>query len=274
LHLEAIGVDGQNVLREGLQSDLAEVRFYAAEALAYQNQSVAASELEEAARGESAFRWNALTALGAMDDFAATEALISLFNEPSAETRFGAFTALRHAHSSDPLVGGEKLNRMTTLHLIPSEAPPLVHVSRMHQAEIVIFGESPTLHLPFILPNIGNLMIRSTDEGLIRVSRFSASDDEDQQLVCSPRLDELIRTLSEMGAEYPELIQLIVEAHEKNLFDARLVFDAIARRGRTYHRDEEPLESGDDFLPINRQLPPGLPAAEPSVASRAVQIEG
>lgn len=261
LHLEAIGVDGQNVLLEGLQSENAEVRFYSAEALAFQNQSVAASELQKAAQEESAFRWNALTALGAMDDFAAKDALVSLLDESSAESRFGAFRALHDANAGDPLVRGERLRRMTMLHLIPSEAPPLVHVSRMHQPEIIIFGDSPSLHLPLIVPNIGGLMVKSTDDGRIRVSRFTSADNEDQQLVCSPRLDDLIRTLSEMGAEYPELIQLIVEAHEKNLFDARLVFDAIPTRGRTYHRESESLDSGDD-LPLFAPLPLDLERTE------------
>ena len=63
LQLEAIGNEAIGTLKQGLQSSDPEVRFYAAEALAYLDQPEAAAPLAEAAKNESAFRWHALTAL-------------------------------------------------------------------------------------------------------------------------------------------------------------------------------------------------------------------
>ena len=102
IQLEAIGEDGAHVLREGLNSPDLEVRFYAAEALAYLDHEEAAPVLADTALRESAFRWHALTALSAMDHVQAYEALNELLHVPSAETRYGAFRALAHAQRSRP----------------------------------------------------------------------------------------------------------------------------------------------------------------------------
>src|SRR5437763_4346520 len=112
MRLEPIGYEGADVLVKGLQSTHAEVRFYAAEALAYlgnEKSSLAAAPLGEAARNEPAFRVHALSALSAMDEYEATEQLHQLLAAESAETRYGAFRALWAANRKDPLVQGEML---------------------------------------------------------------------------------------------------------------------------------------------------------------------
>ena len=91
LQLEAIGDEAIPVLLQGLTAPSTEVRFYAAEALAYLDREEAAPLLLTAAKEIPAFRWHALTALAAMDHVAAYEALNQLLHEPSVETRYGAF---------------------------------------------------------------------------------------------------------------------------------------------------------------------------------------
>ena len=93
IQLEALDSDGQLALQAGAQSPNEEVRFYAAEALAYLNQPAAAPVLSASARNVPAFRWRALTALGVMDDVKAYDELSELLHVPSAETRYGAFRA-------------------------------------------------------------------------------------------------------------------------------------------------------------------------------------
>ena len=56
LELEAIGTEAIPILKRGLESDILEVRFHAAQALAYLGQSEAAPVLREAADKEPAFR--------------------------------------------------------------------------------------------------------------------------------------------------------------------------------------------------------------------------
>src|SRR5262249_42973358 len=95
IRLEAIGDDqAKEVLAHGLASNHREVKFYSAEALAYLDETSAVPVLAEVARNEPALRVNALAALSAMDDANAYDALRSLLEVKSAETRYGAFRAL------------------------------------------------------------------------------------------------------------------------------------------------------------------------------------
>ena len=71
LQLEALGPDGVDTLLKAVKSKDSEVRFYAAEALAYLDRREAAEPLGQIARDQPAFRVFALTALSAMQDFAA-----------------------------------------------------------------------------------------------------------------------------------------------------------------------------------------------------------
>jgi HEAT repeat protein len=95
IRLEAIGGDqAVEILDRALETNDAEVRFYAAEALAYLDETSAVDTLAMVAREEPAFRVNALAALSAMDDVMAYDALRELLSVQSAETRYGAFRAL------------------------------------------------------------------------------------------------------------------------------------------------------------------------------------
>jgi hypothetical protein len=95
IQLEAVGKEAIRILKKGLASGDPEVRFYAAEALAYLDEATAADVLAQTARSMPAFRWHAIAALSAMDHVGAYDALAGLFHVPSAETRYAAFRALR-----------------------------------------------------------------------------------------------------------------------------------------------------------------------------------
>ena len=90
LRLEAIGKEGIRVLKKGLEASDPEVRFYSAEALAYLDETCSVAVLKQAAQDEPAFRAYALTALCALNDVPAADALRELFDVQSAETRYGA----------------------------------------------------------------------------------------------------------------------------------------------------------------------------------------
>ncbi len=94
LRLEAIGQPAVKALIKGTEAKDAEVRFYAAEALAYLDQTAAVAPLGRSAREEPAFRAYALAALSAMDDMTAYDELRNMLELPSAETRYGAFRRL------------------------------------------------------------------------------------------------------------------------------------------------------------------------------------
>jgi flagellar basal body P-ring protein FlgI len=235
LRLEAIGKPGIDVLRKGLASNDAEVRFYSAEALAYLDDSQAAAPLAQAARDEPAFRVFALTALSTMEDVAAADELRSLLDSPSAETRYGAFRALWGMNRSDPHIKGEDLQAKLTLHVIPSAAPPMVHVTRSIRPEIVLFGQDQRLIAPFTLEAGKSTVVKAESPDRVVISRF-ALNEPDRELVTSGRLDEIIRAVIEAGGHYPDVVQLLHAAKLQGALASRFEVEAVPQAGRSYDR--------------------------------------
>jgi hypothetical protein len=257
LQLEAIGDEAGRVLIEGLSSHDQEVRFYAAEALAYLDREEATGILAEAAREEWAFRWHALTALTAMDHVAAYEALTELLHVSSAETRYGAFRALRTRNPQDPLVVGESLERDFAYHVIHSDAPPMIHFSRSRRPEIVLFGHHQILQPPAVLFAGKEIMIKGLPDGTLRVSRFGVGDEEDLHEICEADLDQMIRTIAQLGGGYSAIIQAVHEAKQGGYLQSKVVVDALARPGRTYHRDADDPDGGEPerSVPLANPIP-------------------
>jgi flagellar basal body P-ring protein FlgI len=236
LRLEAIGKQGIEVLRKGMNAKEPEVRFYSAEALAYLDESEAVAPLAEAARGEPAFRVYALSALSAMDDYAAYEALQNLLSTPSAETRYGAFRALWAMNANDPLVRGESLDGKFSYHLLNVGGPAMIHATRSYRPEIVLFGPEQRFATPLVLEAGKNILVNSQEEGRITISRF-AVDAPDQKRVVSDKVDEVIRAVVELGGHYPDVVQLLQQAKSKKVLDGKFEIDAIPRGGRDYTRE-------------------------------------
>jgi hypothetical protein len=238
LQLEAIGDDAVHVLLKGLSSPSPEVRFYAARALAYLDREEAAAVLARSAAEVSAFRWHALAALTAMDHVAAYEALNELLHVPSVETRYGAFRALRTRNAADPLVRGESLGGGFGYHVIASDSPPLVHFAKVERPEVVLFGQQQSLVAPAFLFAGKEIMIKGTDEGRLRLTRFAVGDRPDQQETCDANVDQLIRAIVRLGGGYAEVVQAIQEARRGGYLASKVVVNAIARSDRRYHRSD------------------------------------
>ncbi len=243
LRLEAIGSDAIDTLRQGLEANDPEVRFFAAEALAYLDDSEATPALGDAARDEPAFRVFALTALSAMDDFAAYEELHKLLAVNSAETRYGAFRSLWAMNPHDSVIKGEMLGDQFSYHVLDVGGPPMVHVTRSYRPEIVLFGKDQQFATPLTLDAGKSIMInaREGDEH-VTVSRFSVSEP-DQKRVVSTRVDDVIRAIVELGGTYPDVVQALQQAVEIRSLTTRFEVDALPRAGRSYERG--PVGDGD-----------------------------
>jgi hypothetical protein len=237
LQLEAIGQDAVPTLLKGLESVDVEVRFYAAEALAYMDQEQAVPQLLRAAAEEPAFRWHALTALATVDHAAAYDGLTELLNTSSAEARYGAFHALRVRNRRDPLVKGEILGGEINYHVVSSSADPMIHFSRSRRPELVIFGHEQRMQPPTFLYAGPNILIKGLDSERIKLSRF-APGKEDQHQICSPRVDDVVRAIVELGGGYEEVLQALTSARSQGYLTSRLLVDARPRQGRVYRRDE------------------------------------
>ncbi|GIW92223.1 MAG: flagellar P-ring protein FlgI [Pirellulaceae bacterium] len=277
LELEAIGKEGIPALRKGLASSDPEVRFYAAEALAYLGEADAARPLAEAAARHRAFRWHALTAISTLDHVEAYDALYELLSEPSAETRYGAFRAMQVRNPRDPLVKGELLGDSFTLHVLPVTGEPMVHFSKTRRQEIVIFGKDVTLATPPFLLAGKRLMIKRHDADQLKVIRFEPGE-EDQEVVCSNQLPDLIRTLAEQGARYEDVFQLIRAAKVGGYLQARLAVNAQPLAGRVFQRgeetpSEEPPSTGRSVLPVPELFRDRLDSDSSDRAERGSQTQ-
>ncbi|MCA9144287.1 MAG: flagellar basal body P-ring protein FlgI [Planctomycetaceae bacterium] len=238
IRLEAIGDAAVPILRKGIASSDPEVRFYAAEALAYLDQPSAAEALYDAARVERAFRWRAMTALAAMEHATAQDALVKLLDSPSAETRYGAFRALRANDPSDPLVSGQVLNKSFGYHTIGSKADPVIHFSKSKRPEIVVFGHGQRIDPPAFLFAGKEIMIKAVDREKLKVSSFKPGE-ETESVFCSPTVDDLIHAIVDLGGGYQEVLVAMQAAKKGGYLDARVEVGALPSATRSYHREED-----------------------------------
>lgn len=236
IRLEAIGTDqAAEILIRAVPSNDPEVRFYAAEALAYLDKTEAVSTLLEVARDEPAFRVNALAALSAMNDAMAYDALSELLAGTSAETRYGAFRALWAMNEHDPLVRGERLGDQFTYHVLDVSGPEMVHVTNSYRPEVVIFGKNQQLQLPLVLDAGPNILINGQSGGKITVSRFKTGSEAEQRVV-STSVDDVIRAIVDLGGTYPDVVQALQQAKHDGALRGRFRVDALPEPGRQYDR--------------------------------------
>lgn len=242
LQLEALGSPGIDVLKRGLASSDPEVRFYSAETLAYLDESGVAESLAKAAEREPAFRVFALAALSAMEDYDSQEQLRELLNVPSAETRYGAFRSLTARRSPDPFVRGEMLGGQFNFHVLPTAGPPMIHIARTRRPEIVLFGPDQMLQGSLSLEAGNQIMINSLPSGEIAIAKYVVGEP-DQRRLTSPRVEEVIRAIVELGGTYPDVVQALQEAKAGGGLPSRLEVDALPTAGRTYDRIAKTDES-------------------------------
>jgi hypothetical protein len=271
MRLEAIGDDeAKAILKKGLAINDPEVRFYAAESLAYLDETAAVDTLAEMSRNQPAFRVNALAALSAMDDVMAYDALRSLLDVRSAETRYGAFRALWAMNENDPYLRGENLGGQFRYHLLDVPGPDMIHVTRSHYPEVVIFGKDQHLRLPLVFDAGKDIMINGQNGDKITISRFSAGA-ESQQRIVSTRVDEVIRAIVELGGTYPDVVQALQQAKTDGALAGRFEVDALPQPGRPFDRfDEGALDNKDsEATPeADENAPLEVATPEPDLFSR------
>ena len=249
LRLEAIGHEAIGALAKGIESSDPEVRFYAAESLAYLDDNRAAAPLARAAREEPAFRAYALAALSTMADLAARDELINLLEVPSSETRYGAFRALWAMNPNDSLIRGENLGGQFGFHMLGTKGPTMIHVTRSYRPEVVIFGHEQKLQTPFVLEAGKSILVKGTAPDKVTVSRFAVGKPDQKRLVSS-NVDEIIRAIVELGGTYPDVVQALQHAKNNHALAARFEVDALPDGDREYrHKDglaEGSVTASDD----------------------------
>jgi hypothetical protein len=227
LRLEALGADSVPILKKGLKSEHVLVRFAAAEALAYLGSPACGEELARLTETQPALRAFCLTAMASLNEAVCHVELRKLLASSKAETRYGAFRALRSLDEHDEAVPGELLGESFWLHHVATDSKPMVHLSSSRRAEIVLFGEDVYLLPPvqFLAgPEFTVTAGRADDR--CTVSRFSAHRGS-QQRQCSLRLVDVLHTLADLGGQYPDAVELLVQADKCRCVSAPLAIDAL-----------------------------------------------
>ncbi|MCG8653509.1 MAG: HEAT repeat domain-containing protein, partial [Pirellulales bacterium] len=246
LQLESIGDSAIPVLLEGIQSPNPELRFYAAEALAYLDRVEAVAPLEEAIREVAAFRHDALLALQELKRPESAEALKRLINEQSLETRYGAFCALRQQREFENELPAQRLGAVN-LYRVASDAPPAVVISLRRRAEVVLFGNTHPLQLSGFLRRSSGLMLMNdpTQQQSLKISRFRVGE-EDRRQTTDTSLASVVEGISSVGGDYGDIVEVLRIAKERGYLVDQLAFDPLPRPLRTYYRDEHPVQPDDE----------------------------
>lgn len=225
VRLEAIGADSTATLRAALDDEDRDVRFHAAEALAYLGESTAAAELARAAEDLRGVRGAALEALAVIDDANGLDALQSLLASPSAETRYGAFNVLRRIDPTAALIRGTRTEGGFWVHVLDVKGPALVHLTRSLRQELVLFGTDHPI-ADGLRAEAGAAIVVVVDRGTATLTRFEPGL-EDRALAVPARVDLIVRAIADLEGSYSDVVQFLQQAKAGRALESRLAFDAV-----------------------------------------------
>ena len=246
LQLEAIGDEAIPFLTDALESDSFDVRFQAAQSLAYLGNAEGVEVLHEAVRDQPAFRVYALVALSVVDDADSVLALRQLMSEKALETRYGAFRALKELDPHDPSLNPIEYENRFIVYAIDSTGEPMVHVTRRRAPEIVLFGTEQSLRLPAVLNAGRNIRIMGeTGQHEVEVIYYQLNAEPKRQKVPN-RMIDILRTCGDLGATYPDIVQMMIEAEQQHNFVGQFGIDRLPQAGRLYTKNIESPSPEDE----------------------------
>src|SRR5439155_13789689 len=145
----------------------------------------------------------------------------------------GALTALRVLDVSAGPVRGDLLNVCYWLHRAAPNSPPMVHVAARNRAEIVLFGEDPYLTPPFpILAGEFTVTAGKEDERCT-ITRISLRHGKSKRQ-CGLKLEEVLRTLADMGGEYADAVEVLRRADQLQCLNCPVAIDALPQATSVY----------------------------------------
>ncbi|MCA9064884.1 MAG: HEAT repeat domain-containing protein, partial [Planctomycetaceae bacterium] len=274
LRLEAIGPEAAAFLRDALESPDLEVRFHAAQALAYLDDGACVPVLADCARNEPSLRVYALAALSVVDDVHAQMELRDLLNAEELETRYGAFVALKELDPGDPTLQHRDFDGGYSTYFIDSTGEPMVHVRRYKSPEIVLFGAEQPLRLPLVL-NAGERIrvVGRVAESTLEITKYAVNEEPVRKVVPNS-LRHVMTAIGEMGATYPDVVQMMIEGDQQDNFVGDFGIERMPRAGRVYiPRDQRTKKADGTGTPDNgRRI--GSPALTPNLYEQLDESNG
>lgn len=246
LQFEAIGRKSIPFLKRALEGDALETRFHAAAALAYLGDPSGVAALAESVRDEPSYRAHALAALAVIEDTDALLALRELLNERTAEVRYGAFRALTVLDRTDPSLRTERFPDGFTFHELDVEGEPMIHITHRKKPEVVIFGMNQKFKMPVALRAGRHIMIRARDNSEnVVISRYQVGKKDVRETVPNS-ISGIIRKAVDLGASYPDIAELLIQAKRQHNLPSRLEIDALPQARNSFRRVGSVANKDDD----------------------------
>lgn len=234
IHLEALGSVSIPALKVALESEFPMVRFCAAEALAYLGSPACAEELAKQVVEHPFVRAYALTALASLNEAACRLKLQELLDADAPEVRYGAFRALRALDEQDALVQGEKIGATFWLHRLMPGGPPQIHASTNRRAEIVLFGESPSISGAVSLVAGPDFVLTANEgEDFCTLTRITLRQGK-QIKKCALDVADVLRNLGELNGTYVDALELLRQLHAQRALNCSVKLDALPKAPSVY----------------------------------------
>ena len=260
--LEAIGRDAIPMLRDALEAEQELSRFHAAEALAYLGDSSGVEVLALAARQNRTARVWAFLALQSLTGGEGIPELATLLNADTIETRYGAVRAIstvdpRHP-SVQPAILGEGQNRylLRTIDHLTAGRTPALHITKRQKAEVTLFNEKQEFRLPMVARAGGSILVvghaggRTIEISKVDLRTVASEDAKPETRTVSRRVEDVIKACAEMGANYPDIVQLLMEADRQRNLPGQLAFDALPSAARRFaaapRKNDKEADPSDD----------------------------
>ncbi len=217
MRLEAMGRDSIPILREGLESEHALVRFASAEALAYLSSTFGIEVLTQVANQHPLFAYHSAIALANLGESVCRDKLGALLTSPEPVVQTAAFHALSLLDEADPHLGGHFLNETCWLHLVPQSPTPMVSFSTSKRAQVILFGRNIMLASAtrmIVGKNATNnfTVVTGESDGKCVVKHISTQGEK--QRVCAPRVQDILVAFTELGAGYPDIVDFLSKSHD------------------------------------------------------------
>ncbi len=231
LRLEALGKESIATLKEGLTDPHPLVRFASAEALTYLGSTAGCQELGRLAERHTDLQALCLKTLASHNEASNKETLVRLLDSPKPPLRCGAFRALRWMREPEtsPIQrpGDEPAFH---IHRVAPHAPPLVNFALSQRAEITLYGGNLVLLSPVKIrsgkvPDAFTVTAEPGDDRCT-ISRFLAREDRVLTLQSTLRLEDVLRTMAELGAQYPDVVDFLRKVGDYGCLSCRVTFDS------------------------------------------------
>ena len=244
LRLEALGEMAIPVLLENLKSENPEIRFYAAESLAYLDRFESVEPLVQSIIDQPAMRAPAFHAMRDLDDPRVDDVIAKLLGSDSIETRYAAFVTMRRRGNLPGVVKTTRLGSYT-LHQVrgghqtsdggSSDRKEAVIASMHDDRELVIFGEGIPLHIETFLRDRRGIVIKPVGDDKVSIERF-AIGNPDRRVQVTATVAGLIGGLAKVGLSYGEIMTILQTAKVDSHYDCGFAIDPLPKSNRTYYR--------------------------------------